>query len=229
MSISAPRPSWKRSEQGAQIVVTGRVADPSLTLAPLMHAFGWQEDDWAKLGRGTMAGHLLECGAQVTGGYFADPGFKDVPAPDTTGYPIAAIEADGGFMIGKARGGGLVDRRTVTEQLLYEVHDPAAYLTPDVTADISEASLAELGNDWVWVEGVTGHARPETLKVTVCYDGGWLAEGEISYYGANAAGARAARRRYRAQAQPAGSAPALRPDRGDERAGRRCGRRLGAL
>ncbi len=173
--------------EGAQIVVTGRVADPSLALAPLIHAFGWQEDDWAKLGRGTMAGHLLECGAQVTGGYFADPGFKDVPAPDTTGYPIAAIEADGGFMIGKARGGGLVDRRTVTEQLLYEVHDPAAYLTPDVTADISEASLAELGNDWVWVEGVTGHARPETLKVTVCYDGGWLAEGEISYYGANAA------------------------------------------
>ena len=172
--------------QGAQIVVTGRVADPSLTLAPLMHAFGWREGDWQRLGRGTMAGHLLECGAQVSGGYYADPGFKDVPAPEAIGYPIARIEADGSFAVGKAAGGGLVDRCTVTEQLLYELHDPAAYLTPDVTADISNASLSELGNDWVRVDGVTGHARPETLKVTVCYDGGWLGEGEISYFGPNA-------------------------------------------
>jgi Acyclic terpene utilisation family protein AtuA len=172
--------------EGAQVVVTGRVADPSLTLAPLMHAFGWQDHDWARLGRGTMAGHLLECGAQVTGGYFADPGFKDVPAPESIGYPIASIDSDGGFVIGKAQGGGLVDRHTVTEQLLYEVHDPAAYLTPDVTADISNASLAELGNDRVRVDGVTGYARPERLKVTICFDGGWLGEGEISYYGTNA-------------------------------------------
>ncbi len=172
--------------EGAQVVVTGRVADPSLTLAPLIHAFGWSSDDWQRLGRGTMAGHLLECGAQVSGGYFADPGFKDVPAPETIGYPIARIDADGGFAIGKAAGGGLVDRRTVTEQLLYEVHDPAAYLTPDVTADISDASLTELGGDWVQVNGVTGHARPERLKVTICFDGGWLAEGEISYFGPNA-------------------------------------------
>jgi hypothetical protein len=172
--------------QGAQIVVTGRVADPSLTLAPLIHAFGWQEDDWQLLGRGTMAGHLLECGAQVSGGYYADPGFKDVPAPEAIGYPIARIDADGSFAIGKAAGGGLVDRRTVTEQLLYEVHDPAAYLTPDVTADISNASVCELGHDWVRVDGISGHARPERLKVTVCYDGGWLAEGEISYFGPNA-------------------------------------------
>jgi hypothetical protein len=172
--------------EGVQVVVTGRVADPSLTLAPLMHAFGWKEDDWVRLGRGTMAGHLLECGAQVTGGYFADPGFKDVPAPERIGYPIVAIDADGGFVIGKAQGGGLVDRATVTEQLLYEVHDPAAYLTPDVTADISSASLAEVGKDRVRVDGVTGHARPERLKVTVCFDGGWLGEGEISYFGPNA-------------------------------------------
>ena len=109
-----------------------------------------------------MAGHLLECGAQVTGGYFADPGFKDVPMPEAIGYPIASIDRDGQFIIGKAKGGGLVDRRTVTEQLLYEVHDPAAYLTPDVTADISHASLVELGNDRVRVDGVTGHARPDT-------------------------------------------------------------------
>lgn len=172
--------------QGADVVVTGRVADPSLTLGPLIHAFGWAEDDWHRLGQGTMAGHLLECGAQVTGGYFADPGFKDVPQPENIGFPIATIGRDAGFVIGKAQGGGLVDRRTVAEQLLYEVHDPAAYLTPDVTADISHASIVELGNDRVRVDGITGHQRPDTLKVTVCYDGGYIAEGEISYYGPNA-------------------------------------------
>jgi hypothetical protein len=172
--------------QGAQVVVTGRVADPSLALGPLIHAFGWEFDDWMRLGRGTMAGHLLECGAQVSGGYFADPGFKDVPSPEDIGFPIARIEEDGSFAIGKAKGGGIVDRRTVTEQLLYEVHDPAAYLTPDVVADISTASLTELGDDWVRVDGVRGHVRPERLKVTVCYEGGYLGEGEISYYGPNA-------------------------------------------
>lgn len=172
--------------QGADVVVTGRVADPALTLAPLIHAFGWGDDDWHRLGQGTMAGHLLECGAQVTGGYFADPGFKDVPQPENIGFPIASIERSGQFVIGKAQGGGLVDRRTVAEQLLYEVHDPAAYLTPDVTADISNASIVELGHDCVRVDGITGRQRPDTLKVTVCYDGGFIAEGEISYYGPNA-------------------------------------------
>lgn len=172
--------------EGADVVVTGRVADPALTLGPLIHAFGWASDDWHRLGVGTMAGHLLECGAQVTGGYFADPGFKDVPEPENIGFPIASIERDASFVIGKAQGGGLVDRRTVAEQLLYEVHDPAAYLTPDVTADISGASIVEVGKDRVRVDGITGHKRPDTLKVTVCYDGGWLAEGEISYYGPNA-------------------------------------------
>ena len=172
--------------EGADVVVTGRVADPALTLAPLIHAFGWAYDDWHRLGQGTMVGHLLECGAQVTGGYFADPGFKDVPQPENIGFPIATIERSGQFVIGKAQGGGLVDRRTVTEQLLYEVHDPAAYLTPDVVADISNAEIVELGKDRVRVDGITGHKRPDTLKVTVCYDGGWLAEGEISYYGPNA-------------------------------------------
>lgn len=172
--------------EGADVVVTGRVADPALTLGPLIHAFGWSYDDWHRLGVGTMAGHLLECGAQVTGGYFADPGFKDVPEPENIGFPIASIERSGEFVIGKAQGGGLVDRRTVAEQLLYEVHDPAAYLTPDVVADISNAAIVEIGQDRVRVDGITGHKRPDTLKVTVCYDGGWLAEGEISYYGPNA-------------------------------------------
>jgi hypothetical protein len=172
---------------GAQVVVTGRVADPSLAVGPAMAHYGWGEDQWETLGRATMAGHLLECGAQVTGGYFADPGFKDVPGLDVVGFPIAEIGSDGSFTITKAdRTGGLVDARTVKEQLLYEVHDPAAYLTPDVVADISEAEVQEIGKDRVAVTGVRGHPRPATLKVNVCFDGGWLGEAEISYAGPNA-------------------------------------------
>ncbi|MGE4240013.1 acyclic terpene utilization AtuA family protein [Ramlibacter sp.] len=173
---------------GAQIVVTGRVADPALVLGPLIAHFGWRDDDWDRLARGTMAGHLLECGAQVTGGYFADPGIKDVPDIAAIGFPIVEVSEDGTLTITKADGtGGCVDTRTVTEQLLYEIHDPRAYLTPDVVADIGEATLEVVGRDRVRVRGVRGHARPPTLKATVCYEGGWLAEGEISYAGPNAA------------------------------------------
>lgn len=173
---------------GAQIVVTGRVADPSLALAPMLAHFGWAMDAWDLLAAGTMAGHLLECGAQVTGGYFADPGCKDVPRLAEVGFPIVEMQADGRFVVTKPEGtGGCVTRRTVTEQLLYEVHDPAAYLTPDVVADISEAELAEAGADRIAVRGVRGHPAPRQLKATVCYEGGWLAEGEISYAGPNAA------------------------------------------
>lgn len=173
---------------GAQVVVTGRVADPALALGPILAHFGWADDDWDRLACGTMAGHLLECGAQVCGGYFADPGVKDVPEVAHVGFPIVEMHADGRFVVGKAAGtGGCVDRRTVTEQILYEVHDPAAYLTPDVVADIGAAELEEVGPDRVEVRGIRGHARPATLKATVCYEGGWLAEGEISYAGPNAA------------------------------------------
>src|SRR5262247_1238126 len=172
---------------GAQVVVTGRVADPSLAVGPAMAHYGWPEDRWETLGRASMAGHLLECGAQVTGGYFADPGLKDVPDLHAVGFPIAEIAADGSFVVTKAaHTGGLVDSRTVKEQLLYEVHDPAAYLTPDVVADISEADVHEIGEDRVAVTGVRGHPRPATLKVNVCFDGGWLGEAEISYAGPNA-------------------------------------------
>jgi hypothetical protein len=174
---------------GAEIVVCGRVADPSLTVGPAMAHYGWRADDWDRLGRATMAGHLLECGAQVTGGYFADPGMKDVPDLHAVGFPIAEIDAEGRCTIGKADGtGGLVSEPTVKEQLLYEVHDPAAYLTPDVTADISHAQVRTLGRDRVALEGVRGHARPDRLKVNVCHEGGWLAEGEISYAGPGAEG-----------------------------------------
>jgi hypothetical protein len=172
---------------GAQVVVTGRVADPSLAVGPALAHFGWAETDWQQLGRASIAGHLIECGAQVTGGYFADPGFKDVPDLHEVGFPIVEIAADGSFCVGKAKGtGGVVDCRTVKEQLLYEVHDPAAYLTPDVVADISDAAVEQVGPNQVAVLGVRGHPRPETLKVIAFFAGGWLGEGEVSYAGPNA-------------------------------------------
>ena len=172
---------------GADIVVCGRVADPSLVLGPALAHYGWRMDDWNRLARATMAGHLLECGAQVTGGYFADPGYKDVAGMARLGYPLAEIDADGHCTITKPAGtGGRVDERTVKEQLLYELHDPAAYLTPDVVADISAARVTQAGADRVRLEGVGGHARPPSLKVNVCFESGWFAEGEISYAGARA-------------------------------------------
>ncbi|HYG43678.1 MAG TPA: acyclic terpene utilization AtuA family protein, partial [Bordetella sp.] len=171
----------------ADIVVTGRVADPSLVVGPAMAHFGWSATDWDRLGPATMAGHLLECGSQVTGGYFADPGYKDVPGLAHLGFPVAQILDDGHCIIGKAdRTGGVVDRRTVTEQLLYELHDPSAYLTPDVTADITHATVTELGDNRVALNGVRGHCRPATLKVSTFYEGGWLGEAEISYAGPRA-------------------------------------------
>lgn len=173
---------------GADIVVTGRVADPALALAPFIHHHGWSMDDLPRIAAGTLAGHLLECGAQVSGGYYADPGFKDVPDPHNIGFPIVAMQADGAFTIGKADDtGGLVNRHTVTEQVLYEIHDPARYLTPDVVLDVTAIELSEAGRDRVAVRGAIGHARPERLKVTVGLDGGWFGEGEISYAGPNAA------------------------------------------
>ena len=172
---------------GAQIVVTGRVADPSLTLGPAIAHFGWGRDQWDALAGGTMAGHLLECGAQVSGGYFADPGVKEVSGLEDVGFPIAEISADGSCIVSKAlRTGGLVDERTVKEQLLYELHDPAAYLTPDVVADITQASVSQVGADRVRLTGVRGHPRTPTLKANVFFDGGWFGEGEISYAGPNA-------------------------------------------
>jgi hypothetical protein len=172
---------------GAQVVVTGRVADPSLTLGPALAHFGWAATDWNALAGATMAGHLLECGAQATGGYFADPGSKDVPGLDDVGFPIAEISADGSCIVTKASGtGGLVDTRTIKEQLLYEIHDPARYLTPDVVADVSQAEVTQLGADRVRLSGVLGHPRTDTLKANVFFDGGWFGEGEISYAGPNA-------------------------------------------
>ena len=169
------------------VIITGRVADPSLFLAPMIHHFGWDQADWERMGRGTAIGHLLECAGQVTGGYFADPGVKDVPGLAHLGFPFAAVDADGSAFISKVPGtGGFVNRQTTTEQLLYEVTDPTAYLTPDVTADFSQVEFHDLGQDRVAVRGAHGMPRPETLKVSVGYRAGWVGEGEISYAGPNA-------------------------------------------
>ncbi|CRM80708.1 acyclic terpene utilization AtuA family protein [Pseudomonas sp. 35 E 8] len=171
----------------ADVVITGRVADPSLFLAPQMFEFGWAPDDWRRLGRGTLVGHLLECAGQVSGGYFADPGFKDVDDLARLGFPLAEIDADGDALITKVAGsGGRVSRATCAEQLIYEVHDPAAYLTPDVTADFSQVGFVEESVDRVRASGADGRARPEQLKVSVGYLDGWIGEGQMSYGGPGA-------------------------------------------
>jgi hypothetical protein len=181
------RPIVEALQLGADVVVTGRVSDPSLALGPLIHCHGWREDDWNMLAAGTLAGHLLECGAQVTGGYFADPGCKNVAGLDEVGYPIAEVASDGALVITKPQGtGGVVDRRTVLEQLLYEIHDPSAYLTPDVVLDIRDVEIDDLGGDRIRLSGARGRQRPDRLKATVCFEGGVLGEAEISYAGPNA-------------------------------------------
>ncbi len=174
-------------EAEVDVLITGRVADPSLFLAPMRAHFGWQADDWTRLSRGTVVGHLLECAAQITGGYFADPGYKDVPDLARVGFPFAEVAEDGNAVITKLeRAGGLVDERTVKEQLLYEVHDPTRYLTPDVTADFSRVQLRGDGTNRVCVAEADGSARPDQLKVTVAFDGGFLAEAGVSYAGPGA-------------------------------------------
>jgi Acyclic terpene utilisation family protein AtuA len=173
--------------RGADVVVTGRVADPSLFLAPLIHELGWAPEDWQLMGTGTAVGHLLECAGQVSGGYFADPGCKPVPNLARLGFPLAEVTADGSVVITKPAGtGGQVTVATVTEQLLYEVHDPSAYVTPDVVADFSAIRLEQAGSDRVSVTGVSGRPGPKTLKVSVGYLDGYIGSGEISYAGPNA-------------------------------------------
>lgn len=172
---------------GADIIVTGRVADPSLFLAPMVHEFGWQTDDFELLGKGTVVGHLMECAGQITGGYFMDPGKKDVPNPAWLGFPIAEVSSDGSAVISKVEGtGGVINLMTAKEQLLYEVVDPNAYYTPDVVADFTTVRLAEAGKDRVKVSGGSGRPRPATYKVSVGYQAFFLGEGEISYAGQNA-------------------------------------------
>jgi len=153
----------------------------------MVHEFGWAADDWGLLGAGTAVGHLLECAGQVTGGFFADPGVKDVPDLSRLGFPLAEIAGDGTAVITKVQGsGGLVSRRTCKEQLLYEIHNPAAYFTPDVIADFSHIELIDDGVDRVMVRGAAGRPRPEALKVSLGIQEGYIGEGEISFAGQGA-------------------------------------------
>jgi hypothetical protein len=172
---------------GADVVITGRASDPALFLAPMIHAFGWAMDDWNLLGQGTVAGHLLECAGQITGGYFADPGYKDVAGLARLGFPIGEVGEDGSLVITKVAGsGGEVTARTCKEQLLYEVHDPRRYLQPDVVADFSQVKIEEIGPDRVRVTGGRGTERTGTLKVSVGYVDSFIGEGQISYAGPGA-------------------------------------------
>jgi hypothetical protein len=172
---------------GADIVITGRASDPALFLAPMIHAFGWAMDDWNLLGQGTVAGHLLECAGQITGGYFADPGYKDIPDLARLGFPIGEVGEDGSLVITKVAGsGGAVTARTCKEQLLYEVHDPRRYIQPDVVADFSQVKVEEIAADRVRVSGGRGTRRTDTLKVSVGYVDSFIGEGQISYAGPGA-------------------------------------------
>jgi hypothetical protein len=171
--------------QGAAVVITGRVADATLTLAPAAHAFGWAWDDWDRLAAGTVAGHLIECGAQATGGLWCN--WREAPNLDNVGYPIAEMEPGGSFRITKPPGtGGAVNVETVAEQLLYEVGDPAAYLTPDVTADFTSVSLAPAGADTVLVRGSRGRPATDTYKVSAAYRDGYTAAGTLLIFGPDA-------------------------------------------
>jgi hypothetical protein len=172
---------------GADVVLTGRVADPSLFLAPLISEFDWGFDDWCRLGQGTAVGHLLECAGQLTGGYFADPGYKNVPLLDELGFPFAIVEESGEAEMTKLAGtGGALNVRSCKEQILYEVHNPARYLTPDVTADFTGIRFVEVAADAVRVSGATGTERPATLKVSTGFYAGFVSEGQISYAGPGA-------------------------------------------
>ncbi|MGJ7545086.1 acyclic terpene utilization AtuA family protein [Variovorax sp. LT1R16] len=172
---------------GARIVVTGRVADPSIFMAPMMYEFGWDPLDHDRVGAGNGIGHLLECGAQVTGGYFSDPGFKDVPEPWNFAFPIAEVEANGDVVITKVAGsGGAVTLQTVKEQMLYEVHDPANYITPDAVVDFTRAKLEQVGPDRVRVTGLGGKPRTPTLKVSIGCTEGFIGEDMFFYAGPGA-------------------------------------------
>jgi len=172
---------------GVDVVITGRASDPALFLAPMVHAFGWRMDDWNLLGQGTVAGHLLECAGQITGGYFADPGYKDIPDLARLGFPIGEVGEDGSLVVTKVGGsGGAVTARTCKEQLLYEVHDPRQYFQPDVVADFSQVRVEEIEKDRVRVSGGRGAKRTGTLKVSVGYVDSFIGEGQISYAGPGA-------------------------------------------
>jgi hypothetical protein len=167
--------------RGARLIITGRVADASLTVGPAMHAFNWKWDDWNHLAAASVAGHLIECGAQVTGGYSTN--WQDRHLADV-GYPIAHLQSDGQCIITKPDGtGGVVNRQTVIEQLVYEIGDPAHYVTPDVDVDFTTIEVEQSGIDRVTVRGATGHPAPDAYKVSLAYRDGYTASGQLLVFG----------------------------------------------
>jgi hypothetical protein len=177
------RPIVEALDGGAQVVITGRVADASLFLAPLVHEFGWAWDDWDRLAAGIVVGHLLECSGQVTGGNYSGRWWQN-PDPTRIAFPIGSVEPDGSTVISKPPGtGGMVTFDTVREQLLYEVHDPAHYFSPDVVADFTSLTLEDLGDDSVRVSGVRAASPPstDTYKGLVCTPAGYAGEARLAY------------------------------------------------
>jgi hypothetical protein len=180
------RPIAAALAAGAQIVVTGRVADSALVLGPLMQHFGWAADDWDRLAMGSLAGHIVECGCQATGGIVTD--WRDVPGWEDMGFPIVACEADGSFIVSKNCGsGGLVSPATVGEQIVYEVGDPAAYVLPDVVCDFSQVRLEQVGPDRVRVTGARGRPATDSYKASITYPDGFKAAGLLMIGGREAA------------------------------------------
>lgn len=192
---------------GASIVISGRVADASLTVGPAAHALGWRWDDWNRLAGGVVAGHLIECGAQATGGLWINWEQSDL---NLAGYPIAEVEADGSCRISKPPNtGGAVNVETVSEQLLYEVGDPARYLTPDVVADFTSVTLRDCGNDVVEVRSPRGTPATDTYKVSIAYRDGYAASGTLLIFGPHAESkARRCGDMVRARLKRAGAEPA---------------------
>lgn len=171
-------------QKGAHIVITGRVADASLFLAPMIHEFNWQLDDWGILGRGQAAADLIECSGTVSGGWFADPGYIEVPDLANLGYPLLEVSPNGEAIVTKVEGtGGVVSVPNVTEHLLYEVHDIANFITPDVVVDFSDVKLEQVGKDRVKISGARGKPAPSLLKVSVGVKEGFIGEGLITYAG----------------------------------------------
>jgi hypothetical protein len=177
------QPIVRALEQGADIVLTGRVADAALSLAPLVHELGWRWDDWDKLALGLMVGHLLECSGQGSGGNFGSASeWADIPDYAHLGYPIAEVSEDASALFTKAPGtGGRISFDTLRQQLLYEVHNPHAYFSPDVVLDMGTLKFDDQGNDRVRVKGASGSARPATLKIVGGYHDGWMGAGIIGF------------------------------------------------
>lgn len=170
---------------GADVVITGRIADAALFSGPLMYEFAWDRNH-ANMGQATLVGHLLECCGQITGGFFADPGKKEVPGLERLGFPIAEVSEDGSFIVTKVEGsGGIVSVDTCKEQLFYEITDPSCYKTPDAIVDFSGVSFEQLGKDAVRVTGAVSKGIPDTLKVNVGYIDGFKATGIVTYAGSN--------------------------------------------